>query len=89
METDAGVNALRDSIRQSPDPWKVLKKLKPETRAKLIDFVDSGDHLTEDTWDAAEDETAGHALGLATPRLDEGPLEPAEQTPPKQLRSRC
>ena len=29
---------------------------RPETRAKLIDFVDSGDHLTDDVWNAAEND---------------------------------
>jgi hypothetical protein len=48
---------LRETIKQAPDPWKILKTLRPETRAKLIDFVDSGDHLNDELWDAAEDDT--------------------------------
>lgn len=59
VETDHGITELRESIKRSPDPWKVLKTLRPETRAKLIDFVDSGDHLSEDTWDAAEKDDNG------------------------------
>ena len=34
---------MREMIKNSPDPWKVLKTLRPETRAKLIDFVDNGE----------------------------------------------
>lgn len=42
-ETKSGVDCLRETIKNSPDPWKVLKTLRPETRAKLIDFVDNGE----------------------------------------------
>jgi chromate transport protein ChrA len=44
-ETDAGLQALKDQIRASDDPWSLLKKLSSQTRNKVIDFANGQSHL--------------------------------------------
>ena len=47
-ETDLGLASLRDQINSSPEPMKLLKKLNPETRNKIINFATGSDHIDSD-----------------------------------------
>lgn len=54
-ETTNAIEQLKESISNSPNPWKVLSKLSKETQSKLIDFVETGDHLQRDLFDDMEE----------------------------------
>jgi len=47
-ETDLGLVSLRDQINSSPEPMKLLKKLHPDTRNKIINFATGADHIDSD-----------------------------------------
>lgn len=47
-ETDLGLVSLRDQINSSPEPMKLLKKLHPETRNKIVNFATGADHIDSD-----------------------------------------
>ena len=42
-ETDLALVNLRDQINSSPEPMKILKKLRPDTRNKVIDWATGAD----------------------------------------------
>ena len=50
-ETDLGLASLRDQINSSPEPMKLLKKLHPDTRNKIINFATGSDHIDSDSSD--------------------------------------
>ncbi|CAG5087923.1 Oidioi.mRNA.OKI2018_I69.PAR.g11671.t1.cds [Oikopleura dioica] len=56
-ETNNAIEALKESIQNSPNPWKVLSKLSKDTQSKLINFMDTGDHLAKDSEELFNDIT--------------------------------